>query len=225
MRWQWHELGEESRLLSMWDQTPGSLTDKAQGWRDSDETTAVFIKYAIAVIPLLLLWYFLTVNFRYVVDSYQILMLCLFVLLPASVFFMTIGAWLPMIGCIICTLAINHTPADQARPGAWAPTMRHALLFLTAVCNSVQFVWVLVLVGQADWSAFLYDDTLKQLSTLSSQFIVTGEPTWVGLVLPLALTINFAFMLGAAICVAMELLAAYSIGKSSSSSASQSGRV
>ena len=94
LRWQWHDIGEESQLLSVWDQTPGSLLDQAQVWRDSDDTVTVFIKYAIAAIPLLLLWYFLTVNFRYVVDSYQILMLCLFVLLPAAVFYMTIGAWL-----------------------------------------------------------------------------------------------------------------------------------
>ena len=210
MRWRWHELGEESQLLNVWDQTEGSLTDQAQVWRDSDDNVAVFLKYAVACIPLLLIWFFLTVNFRAIVDCYQILMLCLFVLLPALLFYMTVGAWLPMVGCLICMLAINHAPSDQAQPGAWSPTMRHALLFLTAVCNSVQFVWVLVLVGQAEWSAFLYDGTLKQLNALSSQFIVTGEPTWVGLVLPLALTLNFAFMLGAAICVAMELLATYS---------------
>ena len=211
MRWRWHELGEESRLLTVWDQTPGSLLDQAQVWRDSDDAVAVFLKYAIASIPLLLIWYFLAVSFRAIVDSYQILMLCLFVLLPAAIFYMTIGAWLPMVGCIICTLAINHAPAEQTHPGAWSPTMRYALLFLTAVCNSVQFVWVFVLVGQADWSAFLYAGTLQQLGALSSQFIVGGEPTWVGLVLPLALTTNAAFMIGAAICVAMEWLATYNL--------------
>ena len=36
-----------------------SLLDQAQVWRDSDDAVAVIVKYAIASIPLLLIWYFL----------------------------------------------------------------------------------------------------------------------------------------------------------------------
>lgn len=211
IRWTWHDLGAQASLLNAWDQTRSSSDDKTQPWRDSTDPAAVFFKYAIACIPFQLLWYFLAIRFRGMVENYQILMMCIFVLLPATLFFLTVGAWLPMAGCIICVLAINHTPAVNAKVGSWSPNMRHALLFLTAVCNSIQFIWILVLVGQANWSAFLYDDTLQQLADMSSQFIITGEPTWIGLVLPTALLINFAFVVGAAICVAMELLASYSM--------------
>ena len=209
MRWRWHDLSDTPSLLSAWEQTSASHDDQTQNWRDASDATSVFFKYAIAIIPLLLLWYYLAVRFREIVENYQVLMMCLYVLLPAVLFFLSVGAWLPMVGAIVCTLAINHTPAVYTTPGAWTPSLRHAMLFLTAICNSVQFVWLFVLVGQAGWSAFLYDLTLKQIASLSSQFIVSGEPQWVGLVLPVELLFNLAFLLGAAICVAMELIAAY----------------
>lgn len=209
MRWRWHDLGEKPSLLSAWEQTSASLNDQTQTWRDASDTTSVFFKYAIAITPLLLLWYYLAVCFREIVKHYQVLMMCIYVLLPAVLFFLSVGAWLPMVGAIVCTLAINHTPATHTTPGAWMPSVRHSMLFLTAICNSVQFVWLWVLVGQAGWSAFLYETSLKQLATLSSQFIVSGDPQWLGLVLPVELLFNLAFLLGAAICVAMELIAAY----------------
>ena len=212
MRWKWHAAGEQVPLLSAWDQTESSRTDQSQPWRDSADPVVVFIKYAIAIIPLLMLWYFLATTFKHVVESYQILMTCVFVLLPAVLFFVSIGAWLPLVSCIICTLAINHAPATHASPGAWAPTLRHALLFLTAVCNSIQLIWLLVLIAQSGWFAFLYDGSLRQLTATSSDFIISGQPTWIGLMLPIALLINATFLIGAAICVALELLAAYSGG-------------
>ena len=219
MRWRWHDLGEKPSLLSAWEQTAASLDDQTQTWRDASDTTSVFFKYAIAIIPLLLLWYYLAVCFREIVKHYQVLMMCIYVLLPAVLFFLSVGAWLPMVGAIVCTLAINHTPATHTAPGAWMPSVRHSMLFLTAICNSVQFVWLWVLVGQAGWSAFLYETSLKQLATLSSQFIVSGDPQWLGLVLPVELLFNLAFLLGAAICVAMELIAAYNHRRAPPSSA------
>ena len=209
MRWRWHNLGEKPSLLSAWEQTSASVDDQTQTWRDASDPTSVFFKYAIAIIPLLLLWYYLAVCFREIVKHYQVLMMCIYVLLPAVLFFLSVGAWLPMVGAIVCTLAINHTPAIHTTPGAWMPSVRHSMLFLTAICNSVQFVWLFVLVGQAGWSAFLYETSLKQLAALSSQFIVSGDPQWLGLVLPVELLFNLAFLLGAAICVAMELIASY----------------
>jgi hypothetical protein len=215
MHWQWHDVDTKPSLLTPWEQMDSTKTDASQSWRDASDATSVFFKYAIAITPLLLLWYFLAIRFKAIVESYQILMLCIFVLLPATLFFLTVGAWLPMVGSIICVLAVNHTPATQAHPKAWSPNLRHALLFLTAVCNSVQFVWVLVLVGQSYWSAFYYENTLNQLVDKTNNLIVAGSPTWVGLVLPIELVINFFFLLGAAVCVAMELLAAYGMNSNS----------
>ena len=139
----------------------------------------------------------------------QVAMTCLFVLLPSALVFLTVGAWLPMAGCIICVVAINHTPysAQQGSSSwSWGQTMRFILLFITAACNSIQFIWMLVLVQQAGWSAFSYDWTLKQLADRSSQFIIGGNPAWIGLLLPTVLLINLSFLLGSAICVAMELI-------------------
>ena len=138
-------------------------------------------------------------------------MTCLFVLLPSALLFLTVGAWLPMAGCIICVVAINHTPystdASSSATWSWGQTIRFLLLFVTAACNSVQFVWMLVLMQQAGWTAFTYDWTLKQLADRSSQFIIAGNPVWIGLLLPTVLLVNLSFLLGSAICVAMELIA------------------
>jgi hypothetical protein len=155
---------------------------------------------------------------------------------------LTVGAWLPMAGCIICVIAISHAPIHNGSVDGgggkgdasstsnnntnwWGPTVRHSLLFLTAVCNSIQFVWILVLVQEAESSAFLYEHTLKQLADSSSQFILDGtaSPTWIGLLFPLVLTVNFAFLMGCAICVALELLVRGkgAATRSSSSSAGQ----
>ena len=138
-------------------------------------------------------------------------MTCLFVLLPSALLFLTVGAWLPMAGCIICVVAINHTPystdSSSSATWSWGQTIRFLLLFVTAACNSVQFVWMLVLMQQAGWTAFTYDWTLKQLADRSSQFIIAGNPVWIGLLLPTVLLVNLSFLLGSAICVAMELIA------------------
>jgi hypothetical protein len=218
MRWGWHDLGVPPPLLGAWQQNGDTVHDDAQEWRTSSDRSSVFFKFAIAVIPLLILWYFLTVTFQILVPDAQVLMTCLAVLLPSAFVFLTVGAWLPMAGCIVCVIAISHTPHRNYGEGSdgggappcswWGPNVRHTLLFLTAVCNSVQFVWVLVLVQEAEWSAFLYGHTLEQLADTSSQFILdpTASPTWIGLLCPVALTINLLFLVGCAICVALELL-------------------
>ena len=215
MRWKWHDAGARPPLLTPWEQTASASDDQAQSWRDATDDSTVTLKNTIAVIPLLILWYYLAVTFRFVVIEFQILLTCLFVLLPAALLFLTVGAWLPMAGCIVCVLAIHHTPA--ASGGGWSSVFRHLLLFLTAVCNSVQLIWILVLVQQTGWSAFLYAYTLSQITDASSQFIIAGSPTWIGLLLPVVLLVNLTFFVGAALCVAMEYLAAPSSSSSSSS--------
>jgi hypothetical protein len=118
------------------------------------------------------------------------------------------GAWLPMAGSIICVIAINHTPESSAT--WWRSMVRPTLFFITAACNSIQFAWLLTLVGQAGWSAFLYEGSLKQLAELSSRFIISDStsPTWVGLMLPSLLLVNLAFLLGSAVCIVLETLRA-----------------
>jgi hypothetical protein len=86
--------------------------------------------------------------------------------------------------------------------------IRPTLFFLTAACNSVQFAWMLTLVGQAGYNAFLYEGSIKQLSELSSEFIISSatSPTWIGLMLPSLLLVNLAFLLGSAVCIVLEML-------------------
>jgi hypothetical protein len=87
--------------------------------------------------------------------------------------------------------------------------IRPALFFITAACNSIQFAWIMALVGQAGWSAFLYDSTLRQLSDLSSNFIISDStsPTWIGLSMPSVLLVNVAFLVGSSVCIVLETIA------------------
>jgi hypothetical protein len=212
MRWTWRDQDQKERpLLGVWEQWHTTVDDDAQAWRDASDQTSVFFKYAIVVTPLLMVWYYLAVVFEDLVEDHQVLMTCLFVLLPSTLVFLSVGAWLPMAGSIVCIVAIAHspvTPEAAALKPAWMlrGSLRHILLFLTAVCNSIQLVWILVLVAQAGASAFLYENTLTQLRDLTKNAIIDGVPAWIGLVLPSSVAINVTFLLGAAICVAFELL-------------------
>lgn len=101
------------------------------------------------ITPLLILWYYLAVKFEGVVPSNQILFMCIFVLLPSVLIFLSVGSWLPMAGSIICVIAINHSPPSaSADPFHWRVHMRHLLLFITAICNSIQFAWIMDLIGE-----------------------------------------------------------------------------
>ena len=177
-------------------------------WRRSASNVVVFFKFFFLVIPLLFAWYFLGVNFMDVVVHSQILLLCIFVLFPSILIFLSMGAWLPMAGSIICVIAINHTPETSSMQTWWRSMIRPTLFFLTAACNSVQFAWLLALIGQAGYSAFLYENSIKQLADLSSEFIIasSSSPTWIGLMLPSLLLVNMAFLLGSAVCIVLEML-------------------
>jgi hypothetical protein len=69
-------------------------------------------------------------------------------------------------------------------------------------------VWVIVLISEAGWPAFYFDYSLKQLSEMSHEFIVSDftSPTSIGLLMPVSLTVNLTMMIGASICIVMELL-------------------
>ena len=208
MRWLWHDAGVRSPLLNVWEQTATAYSDHAQSWREASGDGAVFFKFMVVVIPLLIVWYFLAVSLQEIIVDYQVLMACLFVLIPAALLFLTVGAWLPMAGAILCVVAINHTPYNGPETSSrWAPYMRYLLLFITSASNATYLIWVLVLIQQAGWASFMYDSSIHQLADATSQFIVSGYPNWVGLLLPVVLLTNLAFLLGAGICVGMELAA------------------
>ena len=181
-------------------------TDQVQAWRESTNQADVFFKFLIAVIPVIVTWYYLSVEFNNI-STDQILFLSIFVQLPAILLFLSLGAWLPMAGCIICVLAINYDVNRKSYGQKW---VRPGLQFLNAACNSIQFAWLLTLVGQAGWNAFYYELTLDQLYSMSYSFIITDQssPTWVALMLPIVLITNLAFLIGAAICVVLESVTA-----------------
>jgi hypothetical protein len=195
------------RSLEQWDL---SNEDNVKAWRDSSSDTEVFFKFAIAVTPLLIIWYILAIEFPHAVSNQnQVVFFSVFVLFPTILIFLSVGAWLPMAGAIICAIAINHSPPTQANDYSyWRIYLRPTLFFITAICNSIQFVWVIVLVSEAGWPAFYFDYSLKQLSEMSHEFIVSDftSPTSIGLLMPVSLTVNLTMMIGASICIVMELL-------------------
>jgi hypothetical protein len=201
--------------FNSWSSWHTSDDDLAQSWRTSNDTFAVFLKFAIVSIPLFMVWYFLTVQFFSLFSSKentQIIILCVFILLPSILLFLSVGAWLPMTGSIICGLVINHAPSHLQHTSShkawWNVYLRPSLFFLTAVCNSIQFIWILILSSQAGWNAFFYDFSLKQLSDISSNFIVSGtvSTNWISLILPCLLLVNLSFILGSCICIVLEVL-------------------
>jgi len=208
LKFSWHYQGETPPFFSTWDDK-SKLEDCIQDWRDSSESAQVFFKFAIMITPLLVVWYFLAVQFEILIENSQVSVLCIFVLLPSILIFLSVGAWLPMSGSIICAIAIHHSPhTDLQKVSTWRIMVRPVLFFITAACNSIQFAWIMALIGQAGCSAFLYENTIHQLSKISSDFIISDQPspTWIGLTMPSILVINVAFLLGSAVCIVLETL-------------------
>jgi hypothetical protein len=207
LKFSWHYQGETPPFFSTWDDK-NKIEDCIQDWRDSSEPTQVFFKFAIMITPLLVAWYFLAVQFEILIENSQVPVLCIFVLLPSILIFLSVGAWLPMSGSIICAIAIHHSPPSSSQASKWKMVVRPILFFITAACNSIQFAWIMALVGQAGWSAFLFENSLHQLSQISSNFIISDapSPTWIGLTMPSILLINVAFLLGSAVCIVLETI-------------------
>ena len=175
-----------------------------QSWRLATDSTNGFFKFMIASLPAIVTWYYLSSEFLEYIASSGILFLSIFIELPAILLFLSLGAWVPMAGSIVCVMAVNYDVEKKRE--YWQRMIRPTLLFIKAACNSIQFVWLLVLVGQASWSAFYYQFTLDKLYTMSYQFIITNQssPTFVSLMLPIILLVNAAFLLGTAFCVVLE---------------------
>lgn len=186
-------------------------TDSIQPWRVSTNPSDIFLRFFLAVSPLLFGWYYVTLGFESSVSKNGIIILTVLVFFPSVLVFLTIGAWIPMIGCLVCIIAVNQASTNKhSKITAGAiEFMRHSLLFVLAATNSIQFAWLIALVVQAGWTAFLHDTTINQLYDLSHNFIVKGSapPNWIALVLPCAMAINISYLLGTAICIALEVTA------------------
>lgn len=191
---------------TFWKQVVDS--DGVQSWRESAEPASVFFKFLIASVPAIVTWYYLSLEFLEYISDSQILFLSIFIELPAILLFLSLGAWLPMAGSIVCVLAVNYDVSNQRQ--YWQGYVRPSLLFVKAACNSIQFAWLFALVGQAGWNAFYYELTLTQLYEMSYRFIITSQssPTWISIMLPIILIINLSFLIGSAICVVLESITA-----------------
>ena len=204
-RYTWHDRFKDSLLLDNWKQWSATNDDGIKTWRESTDGGAVFLRYAIAITPFLMLWYYMAVNFQQIVAEStlrQILQLCIFMLLPASVLFFVVGAWVPLGGCIACALAVNHS-ANQ-RP------IRVILLLITAICNALQFSYVVAIAVRANYNAFMYEDSLRQIQDqVGGVAFISGSPTWIALVMPVMIMINFTFAMGSLTCFVYESYVLY----------------
>ena len=198
-----------SLLQPTWNQIVDS--DSVQDWRMSTNATDIFIRFLFAVSPLLYCWYYLTIGFETYVSKSNIILLTTMVLFPSVLIFITIGAWVPMIGCLFCIIAVNQvsSTSHSVLTARLIEFVRHSLLFVLAATNSIQFAWLVALMAQAGYTAFYHDTTLHQLYDLSHSFIITSgaPPNWIAIILPCAMAINIAYLLGTAVCIALEVTA------------------
>jgi hypothetical protein len=180
--------------------------DALNDFRRSNNDVVVFLKFVVSTVPFLLTWYYLAYYF----NAAQIPLLNVFVLVPSILLFLSVGAYLPLAGSLITAMAVHYPVSGKA---AWSRSVRPILLFLTAVCNSVQFAWLVALISSAGWTAFYYQDTIAQLYELAFRFVVTDStpPMWIGLVLPSVLLTNLFFLLGSTLCVVYETVLGHSV--------------
>ena len=196
-------------------------SDGAQSWREATDDFSVGLRFFIASAPVLIGWFYLTLRFEEHVCSGSIILLWAMIMLPSALLLVSVGAWIPAVGCIACVVAI-HNRVDTGKRTGWEPLsarVRQGLLFIMAACNSVQAVWLLVLIMQAGYSAFLYEYSLRQLYDMSYSLIISSgaPPTYIGLLMPSVFVLTVATLLGAVTCLAMELMAsgsAYAVRRS-----------
>lgn len=193
-----------------WYLSPFKLLVKDDGvtrLRESSDSVDLFGKFFIAITPLLILWYYLTIYYS-TDGSRQLSLLGIFVLLPSACFFLSVGAYVPLAGILLTIVAIHYPTANDETSLPLKTHMRPLLLFVTAATNSVEFAWIVALAVQAGWSAFYYEYTLSQLYSMSYQFVVTdaSSPTWVALFMPGLLLTTFVYLLGASLCVVLEMV-------------------
>ena len=189
-------------------------TDGLQDWRISSEANTIGLRFAIAIAPLLICWYYVIALFEDNACANPVIFVSMTVLLPAALIFLMVGAWIPTIGCVLGVVALNYrVDSSSWREGSkmmpFSEMQRQFFLFIMALCNSIHFVWVVVLISQAGYSAFLYDMSLHQIYDMTQSFIVsTGiSPTLVAILLPSILALLLAMLVTTAICIVLEVMA------------------
>ena len=200
---------DEDRYTSFWRQL--NVADSASSWRQSTSDFDVTVKFFIASAPLFIGWYYLLYRFEETVCKGSIVLMWVMIMLPSALLFISVGAWIPAVGCIACVIAI-HNRVDVGKSTGYAfitARLRHVLLFIMAACNSIQGVWLLVLIAQAGYSAFLYEYSLRQLYDMSYSLIVSSgaPPTYIGVLMPSVIVLTLVTLFGSVTCLAMEIMA------------------
>jgi hypothetical protein len=193
-RYTWHSM--EPTLLTHWGQWEYTKNDAIQEWRDSTDAFAVFIRHFIAILPLLILWYFLLVNF----DGEIVQRMCIFILLPASIIFFSVGAWLPLTGTILCGIAINIVSATL-----WVRTAIYCCAMALTFAHTVYMTEIFASLGT---NAFMNADSLRMVNEnykLGGYAFVSGSPAWITLTMPTAFCLNLFFCIGIAQTVLLLL--------------------
>jgi hypothetical protein len=189
-RYTWHST-EVPTLLTQWSQWEYTKQDAIQEWRDSTGAFAVVIRHVVAVLPLLMLWYFLLV--RYEGDAANVQLMCIFVFLPSSIIFFSVGAWLPLTSTILCGITINIVPANVR--------FQFSMYACALVLNLIQCIAMTVLYSTNGTNAFMYADSFRMVnedSKLSGYAFVSGSPAWVTLMMPTSFFVNVLFCIGLA---------------------------
>ena len=188
-RYTWHS-ADAPTLLTQWSQWEYTKKDAIQEWRDSTGAFAVVIRHVVALLPLLMLWYFLLVN--YDGDIANVQLMCIFVFLPSSIIFCSVGAWLPLTSTILCCIAINARSLFNVR-------FQLSLYSCALVLNCIQCTAMTILYATNGTNAFMYADSFRMVnedSKLSGYAFVSGSPAWVTLMMPTTFFVNVLFCIG-----------------------------
>ena len=180
---------EAPTVLTLWTQWDYTRNDAIQEWRDSTGAFAVGLRYAIAVMPLLMLWHFLLV--KYNGDITQ--RVCIFILLPASILFFSVGAWVLLTGTILCAIAINIVSAGRM--------VRLSLYIGALLLNVVHLLYMTVTLATLGTNAFMHADSIRMVNDhweLGGYAFVSGSPAWITLTMPTLYCVNLFVCMGIA---------------------------
>jgi len=187
-RYTWHTK-EAPTLLTHWTQWEYTKNDAIQEWRDSTAPGAVGLRYFIAVMPLLMLWYFVLVNYSGDIQH----RMCIFILLPTSILFFSVGAWIPLTGTILCGIAIHMASGDQQ--------IRLGLYVCAMLLNVVQIIYIIAIYATVGTNAFMNADSIRMVNNhweLGGYAFVSGSPAWITLIMPTSTFVNVFFCIGIA---------------------------
>jgi hypothetical protein len=179
---------DAGQLLDNWVQWEYTKTDAIQEWRDSTEMFPVILRYMIASLPLMMLWYFLLVGYDRTAESSIVQPMCIFILTPASIVFFSVGAWIPLAGTVLCGIAINLQSNDAVRMGLYAVAL---------LCNVIHLLYMTISYAVFGYNAFMRADSIQTVGTA----FVSGSPAWITLTMPTTFCVNLFFCIGIAVCL------------------------